>query len=94
MKSTLENEDRTEIAKEVYKLLAPLLKKAEKSSGIDTIFNQKELSEYLKIPESWIYRHTSDRTIPFYKVGRYNRFKKSEIDTWLEEKSVKPIPKQ
>jgi excisionase family DNA binding protein len=93
MKSTLENEDRTEIAKEVYKLLVPLFKKTEQGSGNDTIFNLKELSEYIKLPETWIYRKTSERTIPFIKAGRYVLFKKYEIDKWLEEKSVNPLPK-
>jgi excisionase family DNA binding protein len=93
MQSTLEKEDLTAIAKEVSKLLAPLFKKTEQGSGNDTIFNLKEISEYIKLPKSWIYRKTSDRTIPFIKAGRYVLFKKPEIDKWLEEKSVNPIPK-
>ena len=93
MQSTLEKEDLTAIAKEVSKLLAPLFKKTEQSSGNDTIFNLKELSEYTKLSTTWIYRQTSDRTIPFIKAGRYVLFKKTEIDKWLEEKSVNPIPK-
>ena len=91
MQSTLEKEDLTAIAKEVSRLLAPLFKKTEQSSGNGTIFNLKELSEYLNVPESWVYRQTCDHNIPYYKLGRYNRFKKSEIDKWLEERSFKPI---
>ena len=94
MQSKLEQEDLTEIAKELVKELRPMLKTSEQGSGNDTIFNLKELSEYIKLPESWIYRQTSDRTIPFIKAGRYVLFKKTEIDKWLEEKSVNPIPKQ
>jgi excisionase family DNA binding protein len=93
MRASLEHEDLTAMAKEVSKLLAPLLKKTEQGSGNDTIFNLKEISEYIKLPKSWIYRQTSERTIPFIKAGRYVLFKKSEIDEWLEEKSVNPIPK-
>ena len=93
MQSKLEKEDLTAIAKEVSALLAPLIKKTAQGSGNDTIFNLKELSEYIKLPKSWIYRQTSERTIPFIKAGRYVRFKKYEIDKWLEEKSVNPIPK-
>ena len=93
MQSTLEKEDLTAIAKEVSKLLAPLLKKTEKGSGKDTIFNLKELSEYINVPNTWVYRQTCEHNIPYYKLGRYLRFKKSEIDTWLEEQKVNPLPK-
>jgi excisionase family DNA binding protein len=93
MQSTLEKEDLTAIAKELVKELRPILKTSEQNSGNDTIFNMKELSEYLNVPESWVYRQTCDHNIPYYKLGRYNRFKKTEIDKWLEEKSVNPIPK-
>jgi excisionase family DNA binding protein len=92
MQSTLEKEDLTAIAKEVSKLLAPLFKKTEQGSGNDTIFNLKELSEYTKLSTTWIYRQTSERKIPFIKAGRYVLFKKTDIDNWLEEKSIKPIP--
>ena len=80
MQSTLEKEDLTAIAKEVSKLLAPKFKESEKSSVKNTFFDIDELVEYLRLPKTWIYRQTSDGTIPFYRIGRYLRFKKSEID--------------
>jgi excisionase family DNA binding protein len=93
MRASLEHEDLTAMAKEVSKLLAPLLKKTEQGSGNDTIFNLKELSEYLNVPDTWVYRQTCDHNIPYYKLGGYLRFKKPEIDKWLEEKRIIPIPK-
>ena len=93
MQSTLEKEDLTAIAKELVKELRPILKTSEQGSGNDTIFNLKELSEYLNVPDSWIYRQTCDHNIPHYKLGGYLRFKKIEIDKWLEEQKVNPLPK-
>lgn len=43
------------------------------------LMSAKELSEFLNVPISWVYHRTSEGTIPFYKFGKYLRFKKDEI---------------
>ena len=58
----------------------------------DNIFDVKQLACYLKVDESWIYKQVSLKAIPFFKCGKYTRFKKSEIDRWVESETVKPIP--
>ncbi len=45
----------------------------------------KEVSEYLRISESQVFNLTSARTLPFYKLGRRNRYLKNEIDEYLLE---------
>ena len=79
MQSTLEKEDLTAMAKEFSKLLVPLFKKTKQGSGKDTILNLKELSEYLNVPDTWVYRQTCEHNIPYYKLGRYLRFKNGTI---------------
>jgi excisionase family DNA binding protein len=91
--TTFEKSEIQLLAKELLKELLPKLKTSEETSANDFVFDVKQLSEYLNVPESWVYRQTCDHNIPYYKLGRYNRFKKTEIDKWLEEKSVNPIPK-
>ena len=44
----------------------------------------QKLSEYLVIKASTIYSLTEQKRIPHYKIGRLIRFKKSEIDLWME----------
>jgi excisionase family DNA binding protein len=44
----------------------------------------QKLSEYLEIKVSTLYSLVAQRKIPHYKVGRLVRFKKSEIDLWME----------
>jgi len=44
-----------------------------------------ELSLYLKIPKSTLYRLVREGRIPSQKIGRHWRFRKGAIDHWLEE---------
>ncbi|MDA8239279.1 MAG: helix-turn-helix domain-containing protein [Nitrospiraceae bacterium] len=57
----------------------------EKSIDVLTI---DELSTYLKIPKSTLYKLVREGKVPCQKVGRHWRFRKTAIDRWLEE--VKP----
>jgi len=48
-----------------------------------------ELSAYLKIPKSSLYKLVRDGAIPCQKIGRHWRFHKAAIDAWLNDR---PIP--
>ncbi|ABC77991.1 MAG: helix-turn-helix domain-containing protein [Clostridiaceae bacterium] len=52
----------------------------------DGFWNIEDLSNYLKVKIKTLYAMTSD--IPHYRVGKLIRFKKQEIDTWMENKKV------
>jgi len=52
-----------------------------------------ELASYLNVSKTSVYRLISKRTYPFYKVGGVIRFKKSEIDKYLDESRVEPMVK-
>ncbi len=43
-----------------------------------------EAAAHLGKPTSWIYRQTSSGRIPHVKTGQAVRFKRSELDAWLE----------
>ena len=45
----------------------------------------EELSSYLRIPKSTLYKLVREGKIPSQKVGRHWRFRKGAIDLWLEE---------
>jgi len=49
-----------------------------------------ELSPYLAIKEKTLYAMVSAGNIPHYKIGRLVRFKKTEIDAWMESQKVNP----
>ena len=63
----------------------------EKLGDVLTI---EELSAYLKIPRSTLYKLVREGKIPSQKVGRHWRFRKEAIDRWLDETPVEePNPK-
>lgn len=51
------------------------------------ILTIKEISEYLRIKEKTAYYLASKGEIPGFKVGGSWRFKKSEIEKWVDTKS-------
>ena len=93
MQSTLEKNDIDAIAEAVFQKLKPLLKVVNKKTEGDGYFTVDQLAKHLSVNKCWLYRRTSDQNIPFHKPGRYLRFKKTEIDNWLEEQKVNPLPK-
>jgi len=50
------------------------------------IFTVEDLSNYLRIPKSTIYKLVREGKIPAQKIGRHWRFRKEAIDRWLENK--------
>ena len=48
----------------------------------------EELSAYLKIPRSTLYKLVREGKIPSQKIGRHWRFRKETIDRWLDETSA------
>ena len=48
------------------------------------VLNIKELSDYLRIPKSTLYKLVREGKIPSQKIGRHWRFRKEAIDRWLE----------
>jgi excisionase family DNA binding protein len=54
----------------------------------------KELSEYIKVKEKTLYYLVGKGNIPHYRIGKLVRFRRDEIDGWLEDKKVTSPPKQ
>ena len=54
----------------------------EKPGDVLTI---EELSVYLKISKSTLYKLVREGKVPSQKVGRHWRFRKAAIDRWLDE---------
>jgi excisionase family DNA binding protein len=51
----------------------------------EEILTLQELSAYLKITEKTLYGYAQKGKIPGIKIGSAWRFRKSDIDGWLEE---------
>ena len=44
----------------------------------------QDLSSHLDIKTSTLYLMVEERSIPHYRVGKLIRFKRAEIDAWME----------
>ena len=51
------------------------------------IMTIREVADYLKLTEKTAYRLTAEGEIPGFKVGGSWRFRRSEIERWIDERS-------
>ena len=51
------------------------------------IMTIREVAEYLKLTEKTAYRLAADGKLPGFKVGGAWRFKKADIDSWIESRT-------
>ena len=49
----------------------------------DEILTIQELSDYLKVPVSTLYKLVREGSIPSFKVGKHWRFHKDAVDRWI-----------
>lgn len=52
----------------------------------EIFFTLNEVSAYLKIPKSTLYKLSETGKIPSVKIGKQLRFRKSSLDKWLTKK--------
>jgi len=90
VKSTLEQEDIEAIALKVAELLKPMLSGTGKY-GDDIIYDVRGLCAYLSVSDKWIYERTHLKEIPHLKVNGLLRFRKRDIDKWLNSFNVPAI---
>lgn len=53
------------------------------------IMTLKEVAEYLKLAEKTAYRLAAEGKLPGFKVGGSWRFKRPEIEKWIEQETKK-----
>ena len=53
----------------------------------DEILTLKEVAQYLKLAEKTAYRLAAEGKLPGFKVGGSWRFKREEIEKWIDEQS-------
>lgn len=45
-----------------------------------------EVARILRVPRSWVYTHLDE--LPTIRLGRYVRFRRSDIDAFLEQRGT------
>ena len=54
----------------------------------DNVMTITELSAYLKISKSTLYKLAQEGSVPAQKVGRHWRFHREAVDAWLKGRPV------
>lgn len=50
------------------------------------LMTANEVSEYLRIPKSTVYKLVQEGKIPGFKVGRHWRFRREVFQNWIRNK--------
>lgn len=77
----LREEDAAKTAHLILEVLMPYLN--GKVEVEDEIMDVVGVSDYLKVKTSWVYKKVQYKEIPFTHMGKYPRFRRSEIDAWF-----------
>jgi excisionase family DNA binding protein len=60
----------------------------------DEILTIQQLSRYLMVPKSTLYKLAAEGAIPSHKVGRHWRFRRESVDRWLDQSGGHPGAEQ
>ena len=52
----------------------------------------EELADLLGVKVSWLYGQTSAKKIPFLKLGGKLRFRRADVEGWIDGRVVQPLP--
>lgn len=54
-------------------------------SGPEQMLTVTELADSLQVRRSWVYGRSRSSDFPTHRVGRYLRFRLSEVERWIAE---------
>jgi len=74
------------LADEIANKVLCVIKSQLSKEPEDALFTVETLAKYLQVSKQWVYDKVHQNEIPYYKVGKYPRFRKSKIDKWLKER--------
>ena len=78
-----------DIVKKVVDEIKPLLD--GEITTEDILFSVDTLAKYLQVSKQWVYERVRLNEIPYMKMGKFPRFRKSEIDNWLDKMGIPAI---
>ena len=61
---------------------------------METYLTADDVAELLQLSVQTIRRYTMNKEIPFHKINRAVRYKKSEIEAWVEMREDSPAKHQ
>lgn len=74
------------IAQEVIAALKPAL--THRKGEEDAILTPDQLANLLGVSKGWIYEQAALKAVPYHKLGKYLRFRRSAIEKWVDSAVV------
>jgi len=71
--------------KECNKASEPQLERNHIEDLSSVFLNVQQIAKYLGTKPSTVYSLVEEKKIPHYRIGRQIRFKKSDVDEWMEK---------
>jgi excisionase family DNA binding protein len=62
------------------------------AEGADPWLSLDEAADYLNVRPGWLSERVQARTIVFNRMGHFLRFRKSDLDAYVEAGRVDPVP--
>ena len=53
----------------------------------ERLLTAKEVAEHLQITEAWVEQQAREGDLPSIALGRYRRFRPSEVQAWIDSKA-------
>ena len=91
MKTQFELDDIKAVSSTVVEMITPILGRSFEKNSNGSIFDQDKLAQYLKVSRSWVDQRISQNEIPYFKCGKYPRFRKGDIDKWINKNTLQPV---
>jgi len=54
----------------------------------DRLLTAAEVAAFLAVKESWVREATRDGRLPHLRLGRYRRYRREDIERWLDEQQA------
>ena len=54
----------------------------------DHLLTASEVAALLSVKESWVREATRDGRLPHLRLGRYRRYRREDIEHWLEDQQA------
>ena len=51
----------------------------------ERLLDAREVADWLGVPVSWVREATRSGALPCVELGRYRRYVRADVETWLEE---------
>ena len=59
----------------------------DQTSTAERLLDVEALAKHLGVTKQWVYGKVHANSIPHFKLGKYPRFRLSEVEQWLQEKA-------